>query len=66
MAYDAKHIVVVIIGVGALIFFCNIAMKSLQCTPAEGIEAPMTGSCRHCKRGDVLGQSYTFLSWTLL
>ena len=30
MAYDAKHIVVVIIGVGALIFFCNIAMKSLQ------------------------------------
>ena len=52
----------VIIGVSALTFFCNIAMKSLM----QRVLDPKTGSCRHCKRGDVLDQSYTYLSWTLL
>ena len=63
MVYDAKHIC-----------FCHNWRESShfllqyynEITHAEGIEAPKTGSCRHRKRGDVLDQSYTFLSWTLL
>ena len=51
----------VIFDLGALIFFCNIAMKSLQCTHAEGVEAPKPGGYRHRKSGDVLDLFFTFL-----